>query len=68
MCCLYVIIFIRFFSIMICYLLIDFPLYKYEYIQRDSTVYWLLFQELYMFRAFAMSIIRITLLHTQPLV
>jgi hypothetical protein len=37
----------------------------YKYIQRDATVLsWLLFQELYMFRAFTMPIIRSTLLHT----
>jgi hypothetical protein len=30
----------------------------YKYNQRDATVSWLLFQELYMFRAFTMSIIR----------
>jgi hypothetical protein len=40
----------------------------YEYIQRDATVSWLLFQELYMFRAFTMPIISSTLLHRQPLV
>jgi hypothetical protein len=41
----------------------------YKYIQRDATVLsWLLFQELYMFRAFTMPIIRNKLLHRQPLV
>jgi hypothetical protein len=30
----------------------------YKYIQRDATVSWLLFQELYMFLAFTMPIIR----------
>jgi hypothetical protein len=40
----------------------------YKYIQRDATVSWFLFQELYMFQAFTMPIIRSTLLHRQPLV
>jgi hypothetical protein len=41
----------------------------YKHIQQDATVLsWLLFQELYMFRAFTMPIIRSTLLHRQPLV
>jgi hypothetical protein len=30
----------------------------YKYTQRDATVSWLLFQELYMFRAFTMPITR----------
>jgi hypothetical protein len=41
----------------------------HKYIQQDATVlYLLLFQELYMFRAFTMPIIRSTLLHMQQLV
>jgi hypothetical protein len=40
-----------------------------KYIQQDATVLsWLLFQELHMFRAFPMPIIRSTLLHRQLLV
>jgi hypothetical protein len=40
----------------------------YRYIQQDITILsWLLFQELYMFRAFTMPIIRSTLLHRQSL-
>jgi hypothetical protein len=31
----------------------------YKYIQRDATVSWLLFKELYIFRAFTMPFIRI---------
>jgi hypothetical protein len=43
--------------------------FQYKYIQRDATVLsWILFQELYMFWAFTMPIIRSTLLHRQPLV
>jgi hypothetical protein len=38
------------------------------YIQRDATIlYWFLFQDLYMFGAFTMPIIRSTLLHRQSL-
>jgi hypothetical protein len=38
------------------------------YIQQDATILtWLLFQELCMFRALTMPIIRSTLLHRQPL-
>jgi hypothetical protein len=54
-----------------CYRITRFEFNMYKYIQQDASILsWILFKEIYMFRAFTMPIIRSTrtLLHRQSLV